>query len=86
MAPVERPALSLCSSKISSLKFMFPQLFKNYVSDIEVHGKKVELVYGIKRDSKIRTGYALCPVPTTDFLSICLSVASPDGLKNITDS
>ena len=41
-----------------------PRAFKNDVADIEVHGKKVELIYMIQicQDRKIRTGYDLCPV------------------------
>ena len=63
---MERPAPFIVFFKDEITKFMFTQHFKNYVSDIEIHGKKVELVYGIQKDRKIRTGYDLFPVPTSD--------------------
>ena len=54
------------SNKGSSFVFL-SLLFRGVpVADIEVHGKKVELVYGIQRDRKIRTCYDLFPVPTSD--------------------
>ena len=54
------------SNKGSSFVFL-SLLFRGVPeADIEVHGKKVELVYGIRRDRKIGTGYDLFPVPTSD--------------------
>ena len=56
-----------------------PRAFKNDVADIEVHGKKVELIDMVQicQDRKIWTGYDLCPVPTTNFLSMSFSIDSP---------
>ena len=66
IAPVERPGSFIVFFKDEITKFMFPQHFKNYVADIEIHSKKVKLVCGIQKDRKIRTGYDLFPVPTSD--------------------
>ncbi|KAH3700828.1 hypothetical protein DPMN_075808 [Dreissena polymorpha] len=60
-----------------------PTVFENYVADIEVDGKKVELLLC---DSAGQEDYdRLRPLSylDTDVILVCFSIASPDSLENI---
>ncbi|MEE6513348.1 hypothetical protein FKM82_020921, partial [Ascaphus truei] len=62
-----------------------PTLFENYVADIEVDGKRVELILwdtaGQEDYDRLRT----LSYPDTNVILMCFSIASPDSLINITE-
>ncbi|XP_067932312.1 ras-like GTP-binding protein rhoA isoform X1 [Watersipora subatra] len=62
-----------------------PTVFENYVTDIEVDGKQVELVLW---DTAGQEDYdRLRPIsyPDTNVLLMCFSIDSPDSLENVTE-
>ncbi|MEE6513020.1 hypothetical protein FKM82_020442 [Ascaphus truei] len=58
-------------------------VFENYVKDIEVDGKRVELALwdtgGLEEYDRLRA----ISYPDTDVILMCFSIASPDSLSNI---
>ncbi|KAM4828477.1 transforming protein RhoA-like isoform 1-T1 [Thomomys bottae] len=60
-----------------------PTVFENYVADIEVDGKQVELALW---DTAGQEDYDLLrplSYPVTDFILMCFTIDSPDSLGNI---
>ncbi|KAM5125634.1 rho-related GTP-binding protein RhoC-like [Callospermophilus lateralis] len=61
----------------------FPTVFENYIADIEVDGKQVELALW---DTAGQEDYdCLWPLsyPDTDVILMCISIYSPDSLENV---
>ncbi|XP_067932313.1 transforming protein RhoA-like isoform X2 [Watersipora subatra] len=60
-----------------------PTVFENYVTDIEVDGKQVELVLWDTAGQEDYDRLRPLSYPDTDVILICFSIDSPDSLDNI---
>ncbi len=60
-----------------------PTVFENYVSDIEVDGKNVELALWDTAGQEDYDRLRPLSYPDTDVILMCFSVDSPDSLENI---
>ena len=60
-----------------------PTVFENYVSDIEVDGKKVELALWDTAGQEDYDRLRPLSYPDTDVILMCFAVDSPDSLENI---
>ncbi|XP_036590894.1 transforming protein RhoA-like [Trichosurus vulpecula] len=78
-----KTCLLIVFSKDQFPEVYVPTVFENYVADIEVDGKQVELALW---DTAGQEAYdRLRPVsyPDTDVILMCFSIDSPDSLENI---
>jgi Ras family protein A len=62
-----------------------PTIFENYVADIEVDGRPVELALWDTAGQEDYDRLRPLSYPDTDVLLVCFSIANPDSLSNVTD-
>lgn len=62
-----------------------PTIFENYVADIEVNGRPVELALWDTAGQEDYDRLRPLSYPDTDVLLICFSIANPDSLSNVTE-
>jgi len=60
-----------------------PTVFENYVADIEVDGKRVELALWDTAGQEDYDRLRPLSYPDTDVVLICYSIDSPDSLENV---
>lgn len=60
-----------------------PTVFENYVSDIEVDGKQVELALWDTAGQEDYDRLRPLSYPDTDVILMCFAIDSPDSLENI---
>ncbi|KAJ7331282.1 hypothetical protein OS493_020071 [Desmophyllum pertusum] len=64
-------------------EFYAPTVFENYVADIEVDGKTVELALWDTAPQEDYNRLRPLSYPDTDVILMCFSTDSPDSLENI---
>ena len=64
-------------------EFYAPTVFENYVADIEVNGKMVELALWDTAGQETYDRLRPLSYPDTDVILMCFSVDNPDSLENI---
>lgn len=62
-----------------------PTVFENYVADIEVNGKQVELSLWDTAGQEDYDRLRPLSYPDTDVVVVCFSIDSPDSLDNISE-
>ncbi|XP_075430186.1 rho-related GTP-binding protein RhoA-A-like isoform X2 [Ascaphus truei] len=62
-----------------------PTILENYVADIEVDDKQVELILWDTAGQEDYDRLRPLSYPRTDVIVMCFSIASPDSLVNITE-
>ena len=60
-----------------------PTTFENYVSDVEVDGKNVELALWDTAGSEDYDRFRPYSYPDSDVILICFAIDSPDSLDNV---
>lgn len=70
-------------SKDQFPEFYVPTVFENYVADIEVDGKQVELALWDTAGQEDYDRLRPLSYPDTDVILMCFSIDSPDSLENI---
>merc|ERR1711868_189939 len=63
-----------------------PTVFENYVADIEIDGKAVELALWDTAGQEDYDRLRPLSYPDTDVILICYSIDSPDSLQNVADT
>uniref|UniRef100_A0A914HWA2 Uncharacterized protein n=1 Tax=Globodera rostochiensis TaxID=31243 RepID=A0A914HWA2_GLORO len=77
------PNLNVCYSKDQFPDVYVPTVFENYVADIEVDGKQVELALWDTAGQEDYDRLRPLSYPDTDVILMCFSIDSPDSLDNI---
>ncbi|XP_078384700.1 ras-like GTP-binding protein RHO isoform X2 [Oculina patagonica] len=80
-----KTSLLFVFSKDEFPEFYEPTVFDNYVADIEVDGKFVELVLWDTAGQECYDTLRPFSYPETDVILMCFSVDSPDSLQNISE-
>ncbi|XP_054906168.1 rho-related GTP-binding protein RhoC-like [Poeciliopsis prolifica] len=62
-----------------------PTVFENYIADIEIDGKKVELALWDTAGQEDYDRLRPLSYPDTDVILMCYSIDSPDSLENISE-
>jgi len=62
-----------------------PTIFENYVADIEVDGRPIELALWDTAGQEDYDRLRPLSYPDTDVLLVCFSIANPDSLSNVTE-
>ncbi|CAK8697423.1 ras-like GTP-binding protein RHO [Clavelina lepadiformis] len=62
-----------------------PTVFENYVADIEVEGRQVELALWDTAGQEDYDRLRPLSYPDTDVILVCFSIDSPDSLENISE-
>ncbi|XP_045172480.1 ras-like GTP-binding protein RHO [Mercenaria mercenaria] len=78
-----KTCLLMVFSKDHFPEFYVPTVFENYVADIEVDGKQVELALWDTAGQEDYDRLRPLSYPDTDVILMCFSVDSPDSLENI---
>ncbi|RVE72939.1 hypothetical protein OJAV_G00045270 [Oryzias javanicus] len=79
-----------CQPFAKSCKDQFPEVyvptvFENYIADIEVDGKQVELALWDTAGQEDYDRLRPLSYPDTDVILMCFSIDSPDSLENISE-
>ncbi|KAL0148052.1 hypothetical protein M9458_056667 [Cirrhinus mrigala] len=83
MVIVEKTCLLIVFSKDEFPEVSVPTVFENYVADIEVDGKQVELALWDTAGQEDYDRLRPFSYPDYDVILMCFSVDSPDSLENI---
>lgn len=78
-----KTCLLIVFSKDEFPEVYVPTVFENYVADIEVDGKQVELALWDTAGQEDYDRLRPLSYPDTDVILMCFSVDSPDSLENI---
>ncbi|CAL8135166.1 unnamed protein product [Orchesella dallaii] len=78
-----KTSLLIQFSKNQFPEFYAPTVFENYVADIDVDGKQVELQLWDTAGQEDYDRLRPLSYPETDVLLMCFSIDSPDSLQNI---
>ncbi|WP_411024950.1 Rho family protein [Salmonella sp. s54836] len=78
-----KTCLLIVFSKDQFPEVYVPTVFENYVSDIEVEGKCVELALWDTAGQEDYDRLRPLSYPDTDVILMCFSIDSPDSLENI---
>jgi len=78
-----KTCLLIVFSKDQFPEVYVPTVFENYVADIEVDGKQVELALWDTAGQEDYDRLRPLSYPDTDVILMCLSIDSPDSLENI---
>ncbi|XP_043572296.1 LOW QUALITY PROTEIN: rho-related GTP-binding protein RhoA-D [Chiloscyllium plagiosum] len=74
---------SNCVQKDQFPEVYVPTVFENYIADIEVDGKQVELALWDTAGQEDYDRLRPLSYPDTDVILMCFSIDSPDSLENI---
>jgi len=80
---VRKTCLLIVFSKDQFPEVYVPTVFENYVADIEVDGKQVELALWDTAGQEDYDRLRPLSYPDTDVILMCFSIDSPDSLENI---
>nr|5JCP_A Chain A, Arf-GAP with Rho-GAP domain, ANK repeat and PH domain-containing protein 3,Linker,Transforming protein RhoA [synthetic construct]5JCP_B Chain B, Arf-GAP with Rho-GAP domain, ANK repeat and PH domain-containing protein 3,Linker,Transforming protein RhoA [synthetic construct] len=78
-----KTCLLIVNSKDQFPEVYVPTVFENYVADIEVDGKQVELALWDTAGQEDYDRLRPLSYPDTDVILMCFSIDSPDSLENI---
>jgi small GTP-binding protein len=78
-----KTCLLIVFSKDQFPEVYVPTVFENYVADIEVEGKQVELALWDTAGQEDYDRLRPLSYPDTDVILMCFSIDSPDSLENI---
>merc|ERR1712047_59047 len=78
-----KTCLLIVFSKDQFPQVYVPTVFENYVADIEVDGKQVELALWDTAGQEDYDRLRPLSYPDTDVILMCFSIDSPDSLENI---
>jgi Ras family protein A len=78
-----KTCLLIVFSKDTFPEVYVPTVFENYVADIEVDGKQIELALWDTAGQEDYDRLRPLSYPDTNVLLICFSVDSPDSLENV---
>ncbi|KAM7295558.1 ras-like GTP-binding protein Rho1 [Ixodes scapularis] len=78
-----KTCLLIVFSKDQFPELYVPTVFENYVADIEVDGKQVELALWDTAGQEDYDRLRPLSYPDTDVILMCFSIDSPDSLENI---
>jgi Ras family protein A len=79
----DKTTLLIVFSKDQFPEVYVPTVFENYVADIEVDGKQVELALWDTAGQEDYDRLRPLSYPDTDVILMCFSIDSPDSLENI---
>lgn len=74
---------SLASTLLNSAQVYVPTVFENYVADVEVDGKHVELALWDTAGQEDYDRLRPLSYPDSHVILICFAVDSPDSLDNV---
>ncbi|EFE43138.1 hypothetical protein TRV_02099 [Trichophyton verrucosum HKI 0517] len=92
LPPIHRPSVSDCDYNISNIltnlaslhqKVYVPTVFENYVADVEVDGKHVELALWDTAGQEDYDRLRPLSYPDSHVILICFAIDSPDSLDNV---
>ena len=78
-----KTCLLIVFSKDQFPEVYVPTVFENYVSDIEIDGKQVELALWDTAGQEDYDRLRPLSYPDTDVILMCFAIDSPDSLENI---
>ena len=81
-----KTSLLLVFSKDEFFEFYEPTVFDNYLTEIEVNGKLVELVLWDTAGQESYDRLRPLSYPDTDVILMCFSIDNPDSLANIAET
>ncbi|XP_012720585.1 transforming protein RhoA [Fundulus heteroclitus] len=80
-----KTCLLIVFSKDQFPEVYVPTVFENYIADIEIDGKQVELALWDTAGQEDYDRLRPLSYPDTDVILMCYSIDSPDSLENITE-
>ncbi|XP_024125484.1 rho-related GTP-binding protein RhoA-D [Oryzias melastigma] len=80
-----KTCLLIVFSKDQFPEVYVPTVFENYIADIEVDGKQVELALWDTAGQEDYDRLRPLSYPDTDVILMCFSIDSPDSLENISE-
>ena len=83
MAQARTLALALCARAHPTSQVYVPTVFENYVADVEVDGKHVELALWDTAGQEDYDRLRPLSYPDSHVILICFAVDSPDSLDNV---
>ena len=78
-----KTCLLIVFSKDQFPEVYVPTVFENYVSDIEIDGKQIELALWDTAGQEDYDRLRPLSYPDTDVILMCFAIDSPDSLENI---
>ncbi|KAM4582766.1 transforming protein RhoA-like [Fundulus diaphanus] len=80
-----KTCLLIVFSKDQFPEVYVPTVFENYIADIEIDGKQVELALWDTAGQEDYDRLRPLSYPDTDVILMCYSIDNPDSLENITE-